>query len=237
MCLRLTTGRFWVFGGKVKLRLTDCNVCVVSHLLRSFFVADIAFRRGFMKKEFFTELTFLSPFAPCLSSAYTPPPRIAEHSGKFPCLSTALQGWPCPFSLCRRAFGFQKVQIGQNFGFSPHMEIRQKNTLALSFWSAVYFPFTAARIYRNRGTGAALSIFLDWLKNMVFSAGYGFLWYLPPRRRPCLPSAFAKKGEHKRRSCNRLLSLSRRPLRAELFRTCAADSPFAWSFQPRKIGL
>ncbi len=140
-----------------------------------FFCCRYCFSEGLYEKRIFYGIDVLSSFAPCLSSAYTPPPRIAEHSGKFPACQLLLQGWPCPFSLCRRAFGFQKVQIGQNFGFFSHMEIRQKNTLALSFWSAVYFPFTAARIYRNRGTGAALSIFLDWLKNMVFRRGTVFV--------------------------------------------------------------
>lgn len=44
-------------------------------------------------------------------------------------------------------------------------------------WSAVYFPYTALQMYWDRKN--ALPIFLGWLKNMVFSAGFGFLWYLP----------------------------------------------------------
>ena len=45
-------------------------------------------------------------------------------------------------------------------------------------WSLVYFPFTALKMITSEKE-AALKIFLSWLKNMVFSAGYGFLWYLP----------------------------------------------------------
>lgn len=45
------------------------------------------------------------------------------------------------------------------------------------FWSAVYFPFTALQMLYSRQN--ALKIFLNWLKNMVFTAGYGVLWYLP----------------------------------------------------------
>lgn len=47
------------------------------------------------------------------------------------------------------------------------------------FWSAVYFPFTALRMYFSGSVDAAFGIFLGYLKNMIFSAGYGFLWYLP----------------------------------------------------------
>ena len=46
-------------------------------------------------------------------------------------------------------------------------------------WSAVYFPFTVAEMVRSGSVGGALSVFGVWLKNMFFSAGYGFLWYLP----------------------------------------------------------
>lgn len=44
-------------------------------------------------------------------------------------------------------------------------------------WSAIYFPYTALQMHWHRQD--ALPIFLGWLKNMVFSAGFGFLWYLP----------------------------------------------------------
>lgn len=47
------------------------------------------------------------------------------------------------------------------------------------FWSAVYFPFTALNMAYPPIGETALSVFLNWLKNMVFSAGFGFLWYLP----------------------------------------------------------
>ncbi len=47
------------------------------------------------------------------------------------------------------------------------------------FWSAVYFPFTALQMYWSRPSGQALAVFANWAKNMVFSAGFGFLWYLP----------------------------------------------------------
>ena len=99
---------------------------------------------------------------------------------------------------------FKKVQIGQNFGFSPIWKYVKKILWLYLFWSAVYFPFTAARIYRNRGTGAALSIFLDWLKNMVFSAGYGFLWYLPATAAAVLAVGFLLK---KRVSINAVLAI------------------------------
>lgn len=46
-------------------------------------------------------------------------------------------------------------------------------------WSAVYFPFTALQMVFPKDGETALSVFLNWLKNMVFSAGFGFLWYLP----------------------------------------------------------
>ena len=44
-------------------------------------------------------------------------------------------------------------------------------------WSAVYFPFMLLDIFKA-GDGA-LKVLAGWAKNMVFSAGYGFLWYLP----------------------------------------------------------
>ncbi len=47
------------------------------------------------------------------------------------------------------------------------------------FWSIVYFSFTAAQMYWTHDSGRAWQIFVNWLKNMVFSSGYGFLWYLP----------------------------------------------------------
>ncbi len=47
------------------------------------------------------------------------------------------------------------------------------------FWSAVYFPITAAQMYWSHDLKTAGMILLNWLKNMIFTAGYGFLWYLP----------------------------------------------------------
>lgn len=44
-------------------------------------------------------------------------------------------------------------------------------------WSAVYFPFTVIEMIKS--DGGALKVLAGWAKNMVFSAGYGFLWYLP----------------------------------------------------------
>ena len=46
-------------------------------------------------------------------------------------------------------------------------------------WSAVYFPFTLLAMMRAPGIKGAVYVLLNWAKNMVFSAGYGFLWYLP----------------------------------------------------------
>lgn len=43
-------------------------------------------------------------------------------------------------------------------------------------WSAIYFPFTILQMIRSE---SAVRVFLNWLKNMIFSAGYGVLWYLP----------------------------------------------------------
>lgn len=47
------------------------------------------------------------------------------------------------------------------------------------FWSAVYFPFTLTEMVRVGSPSGAVATLLIYLKNMVFSAGYGFLWYLP----------------------------------------------------------
>lgn len=46
-------------------------------------------------------------------------------------------------------------------------------------WSAVYFPFTLLAMMKAPGVKGAVYVLLNWAKNMVFSAGYGFLWYLP----------------------------------------------------------
>lgn len=46
-------------------------------------------------------------------------------------------------------------------------------------WSAVYFPYTLLEMYVKRKSGLALSVFLNWMKNMVVTAGFGLLWYLP----------------------------------------------------------
>lgn len=45
------------------------------------------------------------------------------------------------------------------------------------FWSAVYFPFTVLQMFYSGQS--AFSVFINWLKNMFFTAGYGVLWYLP----------------------------------------------------------
>lgn len=55
-----------------------------------------------------------------------------------------------------------------------------KRILRLYFiWSAVYFPFTVLEMLKSSNVKSAVLILLNWAKNMVFSAGYGFLWYLP----------------------------------------------------------
>lgn len=46
-------------------------------------------------------------------------------------------------------------------------------------WSVVYFPFTVLEMLKSSNIKIAVLILLNWAKNMVFSAGYGFLWYLP----------------------------------------------------------
>lgn len=46
-------------------------------------------------------------------------------------------------------------------------------------WSVIYLPFTVAEIVGADNSKEALNILLTWFKNMIFSAGYGFLWYLP----------------------------------------------------------
>lgn len=46
-------------------------------------------------------------------------------------------------------------------------------------WSAVYFPYTLLRMHWRRSVSGAVEVFLNWLKNMFFTAGYGLLWYLP----------------------------------------------------------
>lgn len=46
-------------------------------------------------------------------------------------------------------------------------------------WSAVYFPFTLIQIYHSETLPQAWGVLLNWAKNMVVSAGFGFLWYLP----------------------------------------------------------
>lgn len=55
-----------------------------------------------------------------------------------------------------------------------------KRILRLYFiWSAVYFPFTVLEMLKSSNVKSAVLILLNWAKNIVFSAGYGFLWYLP----------------------------------------------------------
>lgn len=62
-------------------------------------------------------------------------------------------------------------------------------------WSAVYFPFTALKILYPENGETAFSVFAGWLKNMIFSAGYGFLWYLPATVvAAALTAAFLKSG-------------------------------------------
>lgn len=170
-----------------------------------FFVADIAFRRGFMKKNFFYGIDVFKLLCAVLI--------VCIHTAPLESLSTRANSLlvncfcrvAVPFFFVSSGFlVFKKVQIGQNFGFSPIWKYVKKILWLYLFWSAVYFPFTAARIYRNRGTGAALSIFLDWLKNMVFSAGYGFLWYLPATAAAVLAVGFLLK---KRVSINAVLAI------------------------------
>lgn len=46
-------------------------------------------------------------------------------------------------------------------------------------WSAIYFPFTVLQIHWSKTPPQAFEVFLNWAKNMIVSAGFGFLWYLP----------------------------------------------------------
>ena len=90
--------------------------------------------------------------------------------------------------ICRVAVPFFFISSGfllfKRAGVNPVNGSTVKNYLKrilvlYLFWSAVYFPITAVEMYRCHDPKAAGLIFLNWLKNMIFTAGYGFLWYLP----------------------------------------------------------
>lgn len=90
--------------------------------------------------------------------------------------------------ICRVAVPFFFISSGfllfKRAGVSPVNGSTVKNYLKrilvlYLFWSAVYFPITAVEMYRCHDPEVAGLIFLNWLKNMIFTAGYGFLWYLP----------------------------------------------------------
>lgn len=91
-------------------------------------------------------------------------------------------------SVCRVAVPFFFMSSGfLLFGnpearspLSPPVKKYVKRILFMYLmWSAVYFPFTVLEMSFSGGADKALGIFLGYIKNMIFSAGYGFLWYLP----------------------------------------------------------
>lgn len=73
---------------------------------------------------------------------------------------------------------FGKTDIKKPDGNAVKKYLKRILSLYL-IWSAVYFPFTALQIHWSKTPAQGLEIFLNWAKNMIFSAGFGFLWYLP----------------------------------------------------------
>ena len=91
-------------------------------------------------------------------------------------------------SVCRVAVPFFFMSSGfLLFGnpearspLSPPVKKYVKRILFMYLvWSTVYFPFTALEMCRSESVDAAFGVLLGYIKNMIFSAGYGFLWYLP----------------------------------------------------------
>ena len=85
-----------------------------------FFVADIAFRRGFMKKNYFYGMDVFKLLCAVLI--------VCIHTAPLESLSTRANSLlvncfcrvAVPFFFVSSGFlVFKKVQIGQNFGFSP----------------------------------------------------------------------------------------------------------------------
>ena len=129
-----------------------------------------------MKEKYYCGLDFVKLFCAILV--------VCIHTEPFLSVSPALNSLTVNY-LCRVAVPFFFISSGflafRKNGRGVCGYIKKLLKLYL-IWSVVYFPLTMRVMkwaYGAGGMDAALRVLLNWAKNMIFSAGYGVLWYLP----------------------------------------------------------
>ena len=82
------------------------------------------------------------------------------------------------FFIASGFFAFRKID-SDNVDLSVTWKSVKKLLKLYLILSVIYLPFTIVEVVKADNLNEALNILLSWIKNMFFTAGYGFLWYLP----------------------------------------------------------